>query len=85
MRTPIVATIHGANLLDTNKKSFYYFIEKFLLTQILYDALISVGSSFLKYPNKNKNIIVIPNGVNLQDFLVISHIKEQKYFKILFV
>jgi glycosyltransferase involved in cell wall biosynthesis len=28
---------------------------------------------------------VIPNGVNLQDFLVISHIKEQKYFKILFV
>lgn len=85
LRLPYVWTVHGANLLDTWKKSLYYFVEKFLVTYLKYDTLISVGSSFLKHKNKNKNRVVIPNGVNLEDFENISSKKSKDIFKILFV
>lgn len=85
LELPYIGTIHGANLLDTWKKSLYYFVEKFLVSYLKYDALISVGSSFLKHKNRNKNIIIIPNGVNLQDFQGILSQRWENIFKILFV
>jgi hypothetical protein len=36
-------------------------IEKWLVSGIRYDLLISVSKDFLKYQNINKNIVVIPN------------------------
>lgn len=82
---PYIWTVHGANLLDTWKKGLYYFVEKFLVTVVQYDTLITVGNSFLKHKNRNKNIVVIPNGVNIEDFENISSEKSKDAFKILFV
>jgi glycosyltransferase involved in cell wall biosynthesis len=62
---PIVHTVHGSNLLDQNEISFKAKLEKFLLTQIPYDAQITVNPKFLSYPNKSKRKIYIPNGINL--------------------
>lgn len=87
LKIPIVYTVHGANALDLGRKNIFYFLEKFLFTQIRYDVEISVSENFLKYKNKNTPII-IPNGVDLQKFDDL----RQKYssskkdsFRILFV
>lgn len=85
LKIPIVATVHGSNLMDRWKRSFYYYIEKKLLTGIAYDKLISVGSSFLKYKNINDNISIIPNGINISDFTNVDISKRNDIFKILFV
>lgn len=39
---PVIATVHGANLLDKGERGLFYYVEKFLLTQIRYDAEITV-------------------------------------------
>lgn len=67
-RIPLVYTVHGSHLMDHGKRSINYYIEKFLLTQIKYDAEISVSKSFTKYANVNKNILCISNGVNIDRF-----------------
>lgn len=85
LKVLIIWTVHGANLLDTWKKWLYYYVEKTLLTCIKYDTLISVWSSFLKYENRNKNIKVIWNGINIEDFESIESVKNNNIFKILFV
>ena len=72
-------------MLDAGKKSAYYYVEKFLVSTLRYDRLISVGKSFLRHPNRNHDIAVIPNGVTLENFQGISQEKEKDFFKILFV
>ena len=71
LRIPVIFTVHGCNLLDIhellNKKKninfripvFKYLLEKFLLTKIYYNHVISVSGNFLKHKNVNKNISVI--------------------------
>lgn len=85
LKIPIIWVVHWANLLDKWEKSFYYFVEKYLLTQIKYNTLISVGSSFLKYENINKNIQIIWNGLNISDFEKVLVEKNTGIYKILFV
>ena len=57
---PIVVTVHGAWM-----KSW---LEKIVLTKIKYDAQITVSRNFLEVPNINKNVVYIPNGVDLDVF-----------------
>lgn len=83
LRRPVVATVHGANLLDKGDKTLFYWVEKWLLTQIRYDAQITVGSSFLRYPNANLPV-VIPNGVNVEEFDRVENCPDDR-FGILFV
>jgi glycosyltransferase involved in cell wall biosynthesis len=54
-----------------------------ILTQITYDTEITVGKSIFQYPNVNKNIVLIGNGINMEEF----HYSEKKHqvYKILFV
>lgn len=85
LRLPIVWTIHWANLLDKWEKSFYYYVEKFLLTQIKYNLEITVWSSFLKYKNINKNLKVIGNWINIEEFENVEKIRNKDIYKILFV
>lgn len=85
LKIPILWTVHWANLLDKGEKSLFYYIEKWLLTDIHYDAEITVGSSFLRYPNVNKNVVVIPNWVNREEFEKVKTEKRRDVFKILFV
>ena len=68
LKIPVVFTVHAANHLDKNKWNMTSFIERILLTQIKFDQLISVSRHFLKYSNVNKEIIVIPNGVDTAIF-----------------
>lgn len=82
---PIVWTVHWANLLDRWTWWIYYFIEKFLLTKLRYNTLITVWSSFLKHKNRNKNIVVIWNGVNREEYDSVQTEKNPSIFKILFV
>lgn len=42
LKIPIVATVHGANLLDRGEKTLFFFVEKWLLTGIRYDSEITV-------------------------------------------
>ncbi|NMB57381.1 glycosyltransferase family 4 protein [Candidatus Beckwithbacteria bacterium] len=69
LKKPVVYTIHGCNNLDLvkmnlRKKTLIYFLENYFLTQIKYDAQITVAANFLQYPNVNNKIYVISNGVN---------------------
>jgi len=84
LRIPVVFTVHGSNLLDLKAKSPRALLEKFILTRIKYDRVISVASNFLNYQNVNKEIKVIPNGVAIEEFDQIK-VKKPKDFQILFV
>jgi len=70
LKIPLVYTVHGSNTLDLvakgwAKKDWKYYLEKWLLTGIKYDRQITVAANFLSYPNINKNITVIENGVEV--------------------
>jgi len=87
---PLIFTVHGVGLgaWKEMKKGLgskiNYYLEKFLLTKIKCDHVITVSSDYLKLPNVNKNITVIPNGVDVAKFDAVSVPKDDK-FKILFV
>lgn len=84
LNIPIIFTVHGCNLMDLKIKSPRAWLEKIILTQIRYDWIITVASNFLKYKNINKNISVIPNGVDTNKFDKIA-VKKEPPFKILSV
>lgn len=89
-KTPIILTIHGVSLTSREEMSgrvgskFYRFIEEVILFKLRYDYQITVSSDFLKYPNINKNIAIIGNGVDLSPFERVE-VKKARLFKILFV
>ncbi len=66
---PVVATVHGYN----EKR----WMEKFILTKIRYDAQVTVARNFLSVPNVNKNVIYIPNGVDIELYKASSTINHQ--------
>lgn len=75
LKIPVVFTVHGSGLNVIKemygsglKSSILYVTEKFLQTKIRYDAEITVDSSLLKLNNINKNIKVIPNGVDVEKY-----------------
>jgi len=69
LHIPVIYSVHGCHTMDMVKngfenKSIKYYLERFLLTQIKYDKQISVAANFLNYPNINRNIEIIENGIN---------------------
>ena len=89
-RTPIIFTVHGTGLglwyelqkgIVGRLKSF---IEWVLLLKVRYDKVVSVSEDFLQYPNVNKYIKVIHNGVDMDAFDDIQISKSSKE-KIIFV
>lgn len=77
-KNPTVFTVHGTSI-DTKLNSiFSRYIEKFILTQILYNIEITVSQDFLKLKNINKKVIYIPNGVNYEKFIRIKARKTEK-------
>lgn len=85
IKKPIIFTVHGSNLLDTSPTSMAGMLEKYLLTGIKYDCEISVSSNFTNYRNINSNIVVIPNGVDV-DFINNMNVdKYTKEFRIIYV
>ena len=77
--TPTVLTVHGTSI-DTKLNNFYIrWLEKFILTQILYSAQISVSRDFLKLKNVNQKIFYIANGVDVKNFdrIKVSKFKDQ--------
>ncbi|MEK7166707.1 MAG: glycosyltransferase family 4 protein [Patescibacteria group bacterium] len=82
---PLVYTVHGSPLMDVSPNSIGAWIERILLTGIKFDREISVGERFLKYPNLNRNIAIIPNGVNLELFKATTRQRMHSNISILWV
>ncbi|MEK7110987.1 MAG: glycosyltransferase family 4 protein [Patescibacteria group bacterium] len=61
---PVVVTVHGYN----GKR----WMEKLVLTKIKYDAQITVSRNFLEIKNINKNVVYIPNGIDIVKFILRS-------------
>lgn len=76
LKIPIVMTVHGTWMKSR--------IEKFVLTGIRYDAQITVSRNFLQFPNINKNVAYIPNGVDLSRFRKLPS-RSLRNFTVLFV
>lgn len=75
-RKPAVLIVHGSSIKSGLNKGFKLWLEKFILTQIKYSAEITVSRDFFKLKNVNKNIIYIPNGVEVKPF---DRIKVNKF------
>ena len=65
---PALFTIHGTSVNTSLNNFFSRWLEKFILTKILYSAQITVSQDFLKIKNTNKNVTYISNGVNIKSF-----------------
>jgi len=81
---PVIYTVNGCASLDLNKYGLKAYIEKLLLTKIKYTRQVSDSRHFLKYKNINKNILIIPNGVDVKKFDEISS-KKGKIFTLISV
>ena len=88
--TPVVLTVHGVSvnvweeLTGKFSAKVFKIIEKLILFKFKYDYQISVSADFLKYPNVNKRIAVIGNGVDWDQFEKVK-VRKASPFKILFV
>lgn len=71
LRLPAITTVHGTHLMDLHSKNPRTWFQRRAYTQKKFAAVISVSSAFLKYPNVNTNIQVIPNGVDVTEFDVV--------------
>ncbi len=85
LKIPVVYTVHGTMQMDANRKWLMYYGEKFFVTQISYDLEISVSHNVLKYPNKNKNIVIIHPWINIQRFEDVKNTKKYPGVNFLFV
>ncbi|MBI2984444.1 MAG: glycosyltransferase family 4 protein [Candidatus Kerfeldbacteria bacterium] len=73
IRRPVVMTVHGTALfLPTSglslRQRFERRLERFVLTGLRYSREISVASNFVKLPNVNQPVVIIPNGVDVSRF-----------------
>lgn len=91
-RIPLIFTIHGIALkarkeMDTGFLSkIKSFMEDVTLFKIRYDCQISVDSSIKEYGNVNRNIVVIPNGVDIIRFDSIGDLQGSNgRFRIIYV
>lgn len=84
LNIPIIYTVHGSHLMDKKEISLKSWGERILLTKIKYTYQVSVTQSFTKYPNVNKNISIIRNGVNIKEFNS-AKVKKNKHFTLLYV
>ena len=84
LNIPIVYTVHGSHLMDSHATGLTSVLERWLLTSIRYTHQISVTKSFLQYPNVNKNISFINNGVDISVFNKVK-IKKNKKITLLYV
>jgi glycosyltransferase involved in cell wall biosynthesis len=90
LRKPLVYTIHGIDLKVLSETGKDYstrirlFMENLTLFHFKYDCEISVDHSINDYGNINKNVEVIPNGVDTSKFDIVETKKSDK-FRILFV
>ncbi len=81
---PVIYTVNGCGSLDGQRYGLTALIERYLLTGIKYSQQISDSQHFLKYPNINKNILVIPNGVDIRMFEKVK-VRKNKLFTIIYV
>lgn len=83
-RVPTVMTVHGTTIFQkiwTVKK----IIERVVLLETRYDHEISVSENFLKAKNVNKNVSIIPNGINLERFDSVKDQETDTTFDAIFV
>ena len=85
IKKPILLTVHGSPNMDGGKKNLDYYVERHILTKLRYDRVISVGKRYTNYPNINKNIAIIPNGVDIQNFDSVTDSAKSAFFKVIFV
>lgn len=85
LRLPLIYTVHGSHNLDIGKNNLITIIERVLLTYLRYDCEISVNRKFLTYPNMNKNILVLENGVDVTKFDWNVSKKSTRIFRFLWV
>jgi glycosyltransferase involved in cell wall biosynthesis len=91
LKIPVIFTVHGSHSMDLWNSPqkrvlsrIKYLIEKWLLTQIQYTKQISVSKRFLDYQNINRNIRVIPNGVEISLFDRLK-LNKRKQFTIIYI
>jgi glycosyltransferase involved in cell wall biosynthesis len=90
LRKPLVYTVHGIDLKVLRETGKNYisrirlFMEDLTLFHFKYDCEISVDHSIREYKNINKNVEVIPNGVDTSKFDIVET-KKSDTFRILFV
>ncbi len=71
-----IFTVHGTSIGTRLNNPFKERIEKFILTQILYNAQITVSQDFKKVKNINDKIFYISNGVDTKNF---DKVKTSKF------
>lgn len=64
-KIPVLYTVHGTNQLDVGKKNIFYYMEKFLVVYMKYDAIVSVSHKIFLYNPRTKHISVVPPWIHV--------------------
>lgn len=78
LRLPLIFSVHGTSLFH-KKRGLAAWVERQLLCRWKYDAEISAAHNFTRLKNRNKNIVVIPNGVEVAPFDAVKETPRKKF------
>lgn len=86
-KVPIINTCHGVSFNDSQYSFFKRKLEIFLLRLGSFNKIITVDKNSLDSFVKNKinNVIYVPNGVNLTNFIKKREFRKSKVLKVIFV
>jgi glycosyltransferase involved in cell wall biosynthesis len=74
---PTVFTVHGKGDKIAGIPIRLNILENLVLYKIKYDTLISVAKNTITKPVTSKRMVIIPNGVNLSDFVGAQRVRER--------
>jgi glycosyltransferase involved in cell wall biosynthesis len=83
-RVPTLLTVHGNNVFQRSW-TLRKIIHRIMFLETKYSQEISIAENFLKAPNVNDPVLVIPYGVDTTPFEEMSSEKDPQRFNVLFV
>ncbi len=83
-RVPTLLTVHGNNVFQKSW-TLRKIIHRVMFLETKYSQEISIAESFLKAPNVNDPVLVIPYGVDTERFDAVEAEKDPQRFNVLFV
>ena len=81
---PTVLTVHGNNVFDTSW-TLRKIIHRIMFLETVYSQEISTSEYFLRAQNLNDPVLVIPYGVDSQEFEKVKEQRVEGQFNVLFV
>ena len=83
-KVPTMLTVHANHVFDRTC-TLRKIVHRVMFLETKYSQELSIGEEFLKAPNVNENVMVVPYGVDTEPFDAVHVEKHPEQFNVLYV